>query len=254
MQYIFTPANLLPDGVGFKLYGPEHLIWLAVVAAMIFAMVRIYQKLGKVGRRRYAKGIACYLLATEVIRDALIFALGGWEWSYIPLHPCSFTMFIIAVWAFKPNRFCGNLLYGFGIVGAACALLFCNWTSQPPLQFQSVHSFVFHGVLVAFVLMTVICGDIRPDGRGIIDNLVFLIPVASVATVFNMILPDCNFFFTNGGSEGSPLEILVKLFGEPWWLLSYLALAAAVLTVEFLPWILKDRKKAEERVLEGAVK
>lgn len=254
MQYIFTPANRLPEGVGFKLYGAAHLIWLAIVVAEIIVMVRIYQKLGMVGRRRYVKGIALYLLATEVIRDGLIIALGGWEWSYLPLHPCSFTMFIIAAWAFKPNRFCGNLLYGFGIVGAACALLFCNWTAQPPIQFQTIHSFVFHGILVAFILMTVMCGDIRPDGRGILHNIVFLVPVAAFASIFNFSLPDCNFFFTNGGSEGSPLEIFVKLFGEPWWLLAYVALAGVVLTLEFLPWILTDKKKAEQRVLQEAVK
>ena len=240
MKYFFVPAKFLPDGVGFKLYGSAHFAWLAALALLCFVMVYSYRRMDKKGRSRLAKGVAIYLLAGEVIRDAYIITAGGWEWAYLPLHPCSLTMFLIAIWAFKPNYFCGQVLYGFGIVGASCALIFCNWTTQPLLHFQTIYSFIFHGVLIGFILMAIIGGDIRPEPRGYICCISFIAVSAAAASIVNQLLPDCNFFFTNGGSEGSPLEIFIKLFGAPWWLLAYAALAAAVIGCEFLPW----RKRA----------
>lgn len=240
MEYFFVPAMYLPDGVGFKLYGVAHLTWLAALAVMCFLMVHFYRRMDKRGRSRFAKGIAIFLLTCEVLRDVYIIAYGAWEWQYLPLHPCSFTMFIIAIWAFKPNDICGQILYGFGMVGALCALLFCNWTDQPLLQFQTIYSFIFHGLLIGFVLMALIGGDIKPKPKGFVCCVVFIAIAGALTGIVNQLLPDVNFFFTNEGSEGSPLEIFIKLFGTPWWLLAYAALAAVVIGCEFLPW----RKRA----------
>lgn len=242
MKYFFVPAKFLPEGVGFKLYGAAHLIWLVALGLMCLGMVLLYRRLGKTGRSRFAKGIAVFLLSCEILRDIYIVAAGGWEWDYLPLHPCSFTMFIIAIWAFKPNDICGQILYGFGMIGALCALLFCNWTTQPLLHFQTIYSFIFHGILVGFVLMAVIGGDIKPKRRGFIYVAVFIAIAGSLTAVVNHILPDVNFFFTNEGSEGSPLELFIKLFGTPWWLFAYAALAAVVIGCEFLPWSGKNVK------------
>lgn len=242
MEYFFVPAKFLPDGVGFKLYGFAHFAWLAALALLCFLMVRLYRRMDKKGRSRFAKGVAICLLATETLRDVYIIAYGGWEWEYLPLHPCSFTMFLIAIWAFKPNNFCGQVLYGFGIAGAGCALLFCNWTSQPLLQFQTIYSFIFHGVLVGFILMAIIGRDIKPEPKGYIYTISFIAVSAALTSIVNRLLPDVNFFFTNEGSDGSPLEIFIKLFGAPWWLIAYAALAAVVIALEFLPW----RKRAAD--------
>ena len=74
------------------------------------------------------------------------------------------------------------------------------------------------------------------------DCVIYLCVAVPVTMAVNHLLPECNFFFTNTGSEGSPLEILIRLFGTPWWLIAYGALALVLLYLEFLPW--KMRKKA----------
>ena len=66
-------------------------------------------------------------------------------------------------------------------------------------------------------------------------------PLTAIA---NLLLPDCNFFFTREGSEGSPLEILIQRFGTPWWLVVYAMLALLLLTLEFLPWRIFHKQKA----------
>lgn len=243
MEYLFVPEAFLPDGVGFELYGKEHLIWLGVLAVMCAAMVIGYKKMDSSGRLRFARITATGLLALEILRDLYVIACGGWMWEYLPLHPCSFTMFFMVLWAWKPRWIWGQLMYGYGLVGALAALLFCNWTYQPIWQFQTIYSFLFHGVLVGWILMLLIAGDIRPAGKGYFVSIAFLAIAAPIATAVNYLLPGCNFFFTYAGSIGSPLEVLIILFGQPWWLAAYALLALVLVGLEFLPWFLAERRK-----------
>lgn len=244
MGYFFVPEKFLPEGVGFSLFGPEHLIWLAALCGMTVLLVVYYRKLAPAGRLRLARVLAYGQLALEILRDGYIIAAGAWQWSYLPLHPCSFTMFFMVLWARKPAKLWGNLMYGFGLVGALAALIFCNWTNQPVWQFQTIYSFEFHGLLVAWILMTLLGGDIRPEWKGLGQCVGFLAVAVPLTAIANLLLPDCNFFFTREGSEGSPLEILIQRFGTPWWLVVYAMLALLLLTLEFLPWRIFHKQKA----------
>ena len=245
MKYLLVPELFLPEDVGFSLYGPEHLIWLGVLGVMCGAMVISYRAMSSAARTRFARITATGLLALEVLRDVYLVAAGAWKWSYLPLHPCSFTMFFMVAWAWKPRKVWGQLMYGYGLIGALAARLFCNWTDQPIWQFQTIYSFLFHGILVGWILMLLLSGDIRPEGKGFFQCILFLVVAAPIATAFNYLLPDCNFFFTYSGSKGSPLEILIRIFGEPWWLAAYAILVMLVLGAEFLPWHLAERKRKE---------
>ena len=131
MPYLFVPEAFLPEGVGFALFGPEHLTWLAVLCVAASGLILYGRRLDSQGRLRLARALAYGQLALEILRDVYIIAAGGWRWSYLPLHPCAFTMFFMVLWARKPAKLWGNLMYGFGLVGALAALLFCNWTNQP---------------------------------------------------------------------------------------------------------------------------
>ena len=247
-RYFFTPELFLPENVGFSLYGPAHLIWLAVLALLDAALVETYLRLRPAARGRLKKWLSGGLLCLEILRDAYIIACGAWRWEYLPVHMCAFTMYLMILWAWRPCRWCGQVLYSLGLLGALMALLFCNWTNQPIWQFQTVYSFLFHGLLVGYILMLLAAREIVPEPRGWLDSVLFLCVVVPPAAVLNAVLPDCNFFFLNGGSPGSPLTALVSLFGTPGWLIAYALLAAAVLGLEFLPAVLRARRANQRRV------
>ena len=244
MYSFFTPAKFLPEGCGFQRYGLGHLLWLAAISLFTAVLCHYGRKLSKDRRLTLARVLAYTQVCLELVRDIYLIAAGGWKWNYLPLHPCSFTILFMALWAAKPSRRLGNILYGFGLVGALAALVFCDWTDQPLWQFQSVYSFQCHGMMVAYILMLLVCGDIRPQGNGMRDCVIYLCAAVPVTMVVNHLLPECNFFFTNTGSKGSPLEILIRIFGTPWWLIAYGTLALVLLALEFLPWKMREKAAA----------
>ena len=44
LSYFFTYETHIPDGIGFALFGPWHLLWLSVIFAICVRYVWIYKK------------------------------------------------------------------------------------------------------------------------------------------------------------------------------------------------------------------
>ena len=100
----------------------------------------------------------------------------------------------------------------------------------------------YHNINIIFLIFIIIFSSLKLI---FFQCILFLVVAAPIATALNYLLPDCNFFFTYSGSKGSPLEILIRIFGEPWWLAAYAILVMLVLGAEFLPWHLAERKRKE---------
>ena len=69
MPYLFVPEAFLPEGVGFALFGPEHLAWLAVLCVAASGLILYARRLAPQGRLRLARALAYGQLALEILRD-----------------------------------------------------------------------------------------------------------------------------------------------------------------------------------------
>ena len=52
LSYFFTYETHIPDGIGFALFGPWHLLWLSVIFAICVRYVWIYKKGDERKKRR----------------------------------------------------------------------------------------------------------------------------------------------------------------------------------------------------------
>jgi len=150
--------------VGFTLFSGGHLVWLAAMAALMIIVVRLY--LGSSPGRRIGirRLLALYLLVTEIVKDVIIVAVGAPLSAYLPLHLCGYAIFFLLIDAFLPEqKTTGQMIaYAFG-PGALMALLFCSWTSLPLFwNFMTIHSFLFHAVILAYMIMRLAAGEIVP--------------------------------------------------------------------------------------------
>lgn len=242
MQYAFTPESQLPAEVGFLHFGPGHLTVLLVLAVISGAVVLLGCRMREPRRLKLERAMAVAMVGMELVKDFILGLIGAFDVGYLPLHLCSIAMFICLYWAWHPHSDgAGQLLWSLCFSGGLAALLFPDWTDMPLVHFQSVHSFVYHAMLVQFSLLAVISGQARPSLKSAWKAGVFLVVVAVPVYGFDRAF-GTNYMFLLRPVPGTPLELCARLPGQWGYLLGYGLLVAAVLVVLNLPFSLARRR------------
>ena len=111
--------------IGFHLYAPGHLIWLAAIAAAAFLFSASYRIKDKNERARARKIFAALILLSEIYKDTVLIIMGAPMMQYLPLHLCSFAIFGMLIDAFAPKQQLMGQMFAFAFFpGALAALLF----------------------------------------------------------------------------------------------------------------------------------
>ena len=235
MGYFFTPEAELPAGVGFSLFGPEHLAALGVLGAASVLVILLGCRMDPEGRGRLLRWMAGVMIGMEILKDVTLGLIGAFSVGYLPLHLCSMAMFICLYFAWHPSSGgAGQLLWGLCFSGGVAALLFPDWTDMPLIHFQSLHSFVYHAMLVQMSLIAVLSGMARPRLRELWKTMVFLALTAAVVYPVNRAL-GTNYMFLSRPVPGTPLDLCARLPGRGGYLLGYGLLATGVLFLLDLP-------------------
>ena len=241
----FTPQEQIPSGLGFSLYGPEHLLWLTGIALGIVLLCRGCRGLDRPARRRICLVLCLCALGLDLVWDVSLLLTGRFTLNYLPFDLCGLAMFAELLWVLRPGPLIGELCWCLFLPGAAAALLFPNWTPLPFWNLLYLRSFLLHGFLVAVPILAVAAGDIRPDPRRLPKcfaiALLLCVPVYWFDRTFHQ-----NFFFLNEPSPGSPLEIFASWWGEPGYLLGLPLLLLAVWVLLYGLPAMRKRKKCQK--------
>jgi hypothetical integral membrane protein (TIGR02206 family) len=232
MKYFFTYEDNIPDGAGFPLYGPAHLLWLLF---LLTAGLLFYRRFGKESRERQQRDtilIAAGLVLLEAVRILILCIIGAFSVYELPLHLCGLAGFICLLDALSGFDWTGQTLFCLCLPGTVSALIFPDWTRYPPIHFITIQGFLFHGGIVLYVFCRMKAGLLLPDIRKIRKPLLFLLIVTPPVYLFDR-LTDSNYFFVNTPSPGSPLEWMAKRMGVPGYLLGYAALVLCVMLLMY---------------------
>ena len=259
--------------IGFGLYSAGHLIWLAVIIAAA-ALISTYYKgldghgsiyirsnavtspgnrgIGQQRQRNMRRFFAVALAVSEIVKDLILYFTGFWAAEYLPFHLCGLAIFALLADAFLENqKITGQMIpYAF-MPGAASALLFCNWTEYPFLNFMNIHSFVFHAWIVFYMVMCYRNGEYRPTYRGLWMTVGIVLLFVPGLFWFNL-NNGTNFLFLNEASEGSPLvpiwNLLGTRFGYPGYLAGCVALVVVVFHCLYLLYRFLGRRSARQQL------
>jgi hypothetical integral membrane protein (TIGR02206 family) len=246
MEHFFLLGNDLPESViGIEAYGPEHLGWLAAGLAVWITLCLVYRRLEPKGRRRMALTVSLFILALETFRIILQIGAGVFDRTYLPLHLCGLATYFTLIHALRwepaaegtpirRNVLLGEILYSLCLPGALSALAFPDWTRFPTLNVQSMQSFMTHIFLMAYPLMLVAGGDIRPSAKRLPKCFLFIAVLAVPIYILNKVI-GTNFFFLNEPSPGSPLEIFAGPLGNPGYLLGYIPILGTAWLLLYVP-------------------
>lgn len=232
--------------MGFALYGREHIAWLAISAALGLLLCLSYRRLDAPGRRRLRLGTGWTILLCEVLKQANLMAAGVFGLNYLPLHLCGLAVFFCFYHALRPGQTVGNFLYSTCMPGALAAILFPDWTAYPAFSYHSIVAFTVHTLLVAYPLMQVLAGDIRPGVRYLPRCLGILAALAAPVYVFDR-LTRRNYMFLLWPAKGSPLEWFAGLLGNPGYLLGYIPMIALIWCLLYIPFRKKRDGAPENR-------
>ena len=227
---------------GFELFCAGHMLWLAAGGAFAAVLIFAYMRCSRRGRRVILATLAVLLLADECAKHALLLYIGMERVDYLPLHLCSVGMFVCMIYALRPSKLCGELLYSVCLPGTVAALLFPGWSSLPIGSFLSVHSFSYHILLAVFPLLILAGGEHRPSPKRLPQCTAILASLAVPIWFVNQRY-DTNFFFLNYAGEGNPLSWFSSKLGRPWYIVGFLIIAAALWTVMYLPFAVSGKRK-----------
>ncbi len=243
MTHFLDTTETIDEGLGFSLYDPLHLTWLAVFVLTVLTNCIVYRKLGQIGRSRWRKTVAWLLVANELFKTVILLYGGNHTVNYLPLHLCSINILVIAVHAYRPSKVLDNFLYTVCIPGALAALLFPTWTSLPATSGMHWHSFTVHIQLALYPVVLAVNGDIEPEIKNLPKSLGLLLLMAVPIYGINLLL-DTNFMFLMSADPGNPLYLFEQMWGSHLW--GFPVIIVGVLLVMYGPLelIRKLRKKA----------
>ena len=236
----FMTSDNIPEGVGFRTFGPTHLIWLLAGILLCVAACIFYKKLPQNKQKLWLRGLGIGIFLLEVVKDLALVWLGEFTWGYLPFHLCGINLLLIAFDVFKPTKVVRSFLYYFAIPGASLALLFPNWTELPLWNFFCLNSIVIHFLLVLYPLLLVTTGQAATDLRSAIQGVGLLVAMAVPVYGLNL-LWDTNFMFLMEPDTGNPLELFEKLLGSHLW--GFPILLPVVIFIMYAPAAIFQKRK-----------
>ena len=237
-SYFWKEIHDLPAGIGFGLFSSRHFAAVLCCGFGVAFALGLFLKCSKKRQDVLLKATALSLLAGNLLRDLFLFSVHRMSLAYLPLHLCSFAIFVYLLQAFLPERFLPfrRVLGEIGLVllmpGTICALIFPDWTAYPLWNFMCIHSFVWHAVLVFYPLALFLSGRLHPTIRHLWYPVLYLGIIVPPTAVFNH-FTGCNYLFIMIPLKGTPLELLYSLMGA-YWRIGYALLVLAVILLVYL--------------------
>lgn len=244
LDEFFTYETTLQRGIGFGMFRVGHFIWLAVIFAGIYLVMRWYRRADKRTQRKIEIVTAASMSVWIVIRVIYIAVLHENFLYELPLHLCSMAGILCAIHCVTHWEWLGQVLYSLCLPGAVLALLFPNWNFYPAIHFLTMEAFLFHMGIVLYVCMMLQSHGIVPDIKKLWKVIVFMVVVVVPIYFFDKRF-NVNYMFVNRPSAGSPLVWLAGWMGDPGYLVGYAILMILCVVLMDLGYLCHVRMRAD---------
>ena len=250
--YFWKQQDDIPAGMGYELFGPAHLLCVAVTALAVIVLILTVRRTEEKAQRRFLKLVPIFMVILEVFKDCFLVSVHRFDEWYLPFHFCSMGIFVFLLREYLPwkkaKEIFGEIAFMLILPGSVAALLFADWTIYYPVwNFINIHSYIWHGLLVLYPLMIYLRHEIRPSIKHIHWNLLFLCAVVPPIYAFDKHF-GTNYFFVNWPVHDSPLEWIASFLGNPGYLAGYAVLVVGlVLALYWMLWIIESAISKEEK-------
>ena len=214
MKYFWTHKDNIPEGLGYGQFTLKHFLWLAVSAVFVTAYVFLYRQADPAGKLFILRAAAGSLIFIDIIKMILIWFSDVDFFEYLPLELCSFAAYSTvcdSIWI--GNTFFPQMLVTLFLPAAIMAVFFPTTSTLPAINFYSIHQFLYHDLIIAYVTARFVCGEIPLTYAGVWLSIMKIIILAAVIYAIDTVF-DRNFMFLRDTYGNPLLEAIRKITGD----------------------------------------
>jgi hypothetical integral membrane protein (TIGR02206 family) len=237
MEQFFAKADA---GAPFQLFGPAHLIALAVILLLNLSIISLRRNPSQRLRKTIRYSLAAILISNEVAWHLWNAATGQWTiQTMLPLHLCSILVWTGVVMLVSRNYAIYEFAYFLGIAGAIQALLTPDLGFYSFPHFRFFQTFISHGLIVTSAIYMTLMEGFRPTWKSLrrvgIGINIYMIAVF----ILNQLIKSNYMFVAHKPETPSLIDVL-----GPWpvYILALEGIGLVMLLLLYLPFALRDRK------------
>ncbi len=228
----------------FHLFGTPHIV---AMAAMLVVPAALSVAVRRADSER-ATRVVCVIFAGVMLVNQVVY----WCYRYVtegadtfvrehlPLHVCGMTVLLSVATLLWRGRFTYELLYFWGLAGAANAMVTPELVEGFP-HYVFFQYFLSHGGIVAAALFATWGLGMRPTFRSLIRAFVAMNAMAAAIACVNLLLDSNYMYLCEKPVTASPFLFLPW----PWYILWLEVLALVFFGLLYLPVLLVERSKSQ---------
>ncbi len=214
MNHFWTHKDNIPDGMGYGQFTVKHLIWLVLTAAFVIITAVCYGQADSAHKILILRVIAASLIIIDIIKMILIWFSDVKFSEYLPLEICSFAAYCTvcdSIWI--GNTFFPEMLVTLFLPAAVMAVLFPTTSTLPAVNFYTIHQFLYHALIIAYITARFSCGEIPLTYPGVWLSIFKIIILAAIIYLVDCVF-DKNFMFLRDTYGNPMLEAIKKFTGD----------------------------------------
>ena len=213
-KYFWNQLNTVPDDVGYGHFSSGHFLLLGITVFLSLAVVFIYRSASLEARSFIRIVIAGTLFLSEIIKYSAIAITHGDLKNYLPLEICSIAGYLIIADSLQQGTtFISQMLLIAFLPGAIMALIYPTTVYLPLHNFFTYHQFLYHGLIVTYVLSRFFAGEIPMQYKGVWLSILTVFMIAMVIYAIDKRF-NKNFMFLMHDEKNTMLMNITKLCGS----------------------------------------
>lgn len=232
-------------GEPFQLFGPPHLIALAIILALNLFLIFGWKNPSPRARRIFRYGLAGVLVTVESLWHWWNWSIGDWSIQYmLPLHVCSAMVWLSAFMLVTENYFLYEFIYFMGIAAASQALFTPDAGIYGFPHFRFFQVMLSHGAIVTTAVYLTTIEGLRPTTRSLVKVGIGMNVYIVFILIVNAVLGSNYLFIAHKPETPTLIDAMPPW---PWYILVLELLGWVLCLLLYVPFAIKDwrAKKVE---------
>ena len=234
-------------GEPFQLFGPPHLIALAIILSINLFVIFGWKNPSLRARHILRYTLAAILLGVEVLWHWWNWYIGYWSIQYmLPLHVCSAMVWLSAFMLITGNYFLYDLIYFMGIGAATQALLTPDAGIYGFPHFRFFQVMLSHGAIVTTAVYLTAIEGFRPTWKSLAKVAIGMNIYVIFIMIVNAVLGSNYLFIAHKPETPTLID-----FMPPWpfYILVLELIGVVLCLVLYLPFAIKDWRAKSETLM-----